>query len=104
MGILTLQSLLDVVECWCWIKSHSAFFISFSFLNTSMLTNYFFSLENTKMYISVILVLPHYSYSVAKAKLMDSNLVLCRRKDVDCLEGKQDIEPIGTLLILQFCL
>lgn len=48
-------------------------------------------------------MLPHYSYSVAKAKLMDSNLV-SYRGNVDCLEGKQDIEPIGSLLILQFCL
>ena len=57
------------------------------------------------MYISVIFImLPHYSYSVAKAKLMGSSLVLYRRKDVDCLEGKQDIEPIDSLFILQFCL
>lgn len=49
-------------------------------------------------------MLPHHSYSVAKAKLTDSNLVSCGRKDVECVEEKQDIEPIGSLLILQFCL
>jgi len=49
-------------------------------------------------------MLPHYSYSVAKAKLTDSNLVSYRRKDGGCLEGKQAVEHISSLLVLEFCL
>lgn len=59
------------------------------------------------MYISVmfVILLLHIS-SVTQAQLPDSNLLLFRRNNVDCSEGKQNIKPIDsfckTKIVLQF--
>lgn len=45
-------------------------------------------------------MLPHYGYSVAKAKLTDPDVVSHKGKALDCLEGKHSIGPVGSLLML----